>query len=139
MDVANTEQENMRRKNPGCLYNTCRFFKCKFKVNAASMSLDKGKHNKALLPLKQKRIKRVRDVKSQFFVPLLNQLPQFYSMAYSHTAKTTQQLMDMMSEEHFVRSSKAKVGGKPNGTWFYYLFTITEQHYVQNSHDLKRK
>ena len=75
-DAPNIEQENMRRKNPGCLYNTCRFFSnVNFKVNAAFMSLDKGKHNKAaLLPLKHKRIKRVRDVKSQFFVPLLNQL-----------------------------------------------------------------
>lgn len=39
------------------------------------MSLHKGKHNKAaVLPFKHKCIKRVRDVKSQFFVPLLNQL-----------------------------------------------------------------
>lgn len=51
------------------------FSNVNFKVNAAFMLLHKGKHNKAaLLPFKHKRIKRVRDVKSQFFVLLLNQL-----------------------------------------------------------------
>lgn len=65
------------------------------------MLLHKGKHNKAaLLPFKHKRIKRVRDVKSQFFVPLLNQLHSVL-LDESHTAKTTPQLMDIMLEKHF--------------------------------------
>lgn len=72
----NIEQENMRGKIQDCLYNICRFFSnVNFKVNAAFMFLHKGKHNKAApLPFKHKHIKRVRDVKSQFFVLLLNQL-----------------------------------------------------------------
>ena len=44
----------------------------------------------------------------------------------------------MMLEKHF-EVFQSKVGRKPSGTWFYYLFTVTEQHYVQNSRDLKRK
>lgn len=72
------EQENTRgKKIQDGQYNMCRFFfsNVNFKVNAAFMLLHKGKHNKAaLLPFKHKHIKRVRDVKSQFFVPLLNQL-----------------------------------------------------------------
>lgn len=68
--------EGVRGGDPGLSVQYMQIFSnVNYNVNAAFMWLHKGRHNKAaLLPFKHKHIKRVRDVKSQFFVPLLNQL-----------------------------------------------------------------
>lgn len=84
-DAAKQSRKIGGGKTQACLYNICRFFSnVNFKVNAAFMFLQKGtRHKAALLPFKPKRIKRVRDVKSQFFVLLLNQL---HSVLFDDTA-----------------------------------------------------